>query len=230
MNTEEYRKWLNETCDTPLEAMAAFFDDRIQSYEAHMSRWKAHYARMAELLPENSAVLLDIGCGSGLELDCIFARFPELRVTGIDLSAQMLAKLREKHGNRHLELIREDYFCYELQENAFDVAVSFETLHHYPAAKKRRLFASIRRALKSGGTYLECDYIATSEELERMAFAECARRRKEEKIPDGQYVHFDTPLTIEHEMQAMKEAGFSKVECLGTLLDDEDTAFFRATK
>jgi len=30
-------------------------------------------------------------------------------------------------------------------------------------------------------------------------------------IPDGQFVHFDTPLTEEHEMQILRDAGFTEV-------------------
>lgn len=53
---------------------------------------------MAELLPDGIGTLLDIGCGSGLELDTVFQRFPSLQVTGIDLSEKMLDRLVQKHG------------------------------------------------------------------------------------------------------------------------------------
>ena len=53
---------------------------------------------MAALLPEGCGPLLDLGCGTGLELDRVFARWPELAVTGVDLCAAMLEKLREKQA------------------------------------------------------------------------------------------------------------------------------------
>ena len=30
-----------------------------------------------------------------------------------------------------------------------------------------------------------------------------------------EFYHFDTPLTVEHEREALKEAGFTKIEILG---------------
>ena len=80
----ELKAWLEETRDEPLEAMGTFFDSRISEYEDHMSPWQKHYEWMAQLLPSHAETLLDLGCGSGLELDPIFRRFPNLRVTGVD--------------------------------------------------------------------------------------------------------------------------------------------------
>ena len=42
-------------------------------------------------VPDNPGqAILDLGCGTGLELDALFARFPDLRVTGIDMTEEML--------------------------------------------------------------------------------------------------------------------------------------------
>ena len=231
MDQEELalRNWFLETKDEPLEGMAAFFDKRIEGYEEHMSPWQEHYEWLAKLVPEGTEKLLDIGCGTGLELDKIFARFPQLSVTGVDLSEQMLHKLKEKHKDKDLSLVSANYLTYDLGEACYDVAISFETLHHYEKEKKKEVFARLCRSLKKGGVYLECDYIASSEEIERLCFEECARRRKRDGIPPDTFVHFDTPLTLEHEMQAMREAGFSKVELVGFLADD-NTPMIRAFK
>lgn len=226
----ELKKWLEDTRDVPLEAMAGFFDARIGSYEEHMARWRGHYKWVSELLPEDTETLLDLGCGTGLELDNIYSRFPGLQVTGVDLSGQMLEKLQEKHGHKGIHLILEDYFLFEPEENSYDAVVTFETLHHFPAARKLSLFQKICHCLKPGGIYLECDYIATSQEIEDLTFAECARRRIRDGISEDAFVHFDTPLTLEHEMAAIKAAGFTTVECVGFLSGDNHTAMIRAIK
>lgn len=226
----ELKAWLDDTRDVPLEEMDAFFDARIGDYEEHMARWQPHYRWMAELIPEGTKTLLDIGCGTGLELDHIFERFPALSVTGIDLSREMLAKLVQKHGTRDLTVIRDDYFLYDFGENRYDTVIAFETLHHFTAEKKAGLFAKICRALKPGGVFLECDYIATSQEIEDLVFGECRRRRERDGIEGDVFVHFDTPLTLEHEMQAMRSAGFRSVELVGFLPEDDHTAMIRAIK
>lgn len=226
----DLKQWLEETEGEPLETMGAFFDRRIGSYEEHMSPWKRHYEWLAGLIPPLTRTLLDIGCGTGLELDSIYKKIPELQVTGIDLSAEMLAVLRQKHPHKSLTLIQGDYFLYDFGRNRFDAAVSVETLHHFTAEKKEEIFRKLFRSLMPGGVYLECDYIAASQEIEDMVFSECDRRRRRDGVEPGVFVHFDTPLTVEHEVQAIKRAGFSVVEPLGFLPGDNHTVMIRAIK
>lgn len=227
---QELKKWLDETKDEPLETMAGFFEARIDSYEEHMAQWKGYYQWMAELLPESIETLLDIGCGSGLELDYIFTRFPNLQTVGVDLAKEMLQKLHSKHPDKNLTLVCADYFTYDMGKERFDAVVSFQTLHHYTAKKKEVLFKKIFDCLKPGGVYLECDYIATSQAIEDLTFSECKRRRLRDGIKDDIFVHFDTPLTLEHELDAIKTAGFNAVELVGFLPNDNHTAMIRAIK
>ncbi|HHW00955.1 MAG TPA: class I SAM-dependent methyltransferase [Clostridiaceae bacterium] len=226
----ELKKWLEETKDEPLETMSGFFEARIDSYEEHMARWQGHYKWMAELLPASVESLLDIGCGSGLELDYIFKRFPNLQTVGVDLSKKMLQKLYTKHHDKNLSLVCEDYFTYDMGKERFDAVVAFQTLHHYTIESKEILFKKIFDCLKQGGVYLECDYIATSQEIEDLAFSECRRRRLRDGIKDDAFVHFDIPLTLEHELNAIRTAGFSIVELVGFLPEDNHTAMIRAIK
>ena len=79
-----------------------------------MARWNGAYRSMAERIPDNCGSLLDLGCGTGLELNAILKRFPGLHVTGIDLCEPMLAVLRQKHPSALLTLRCEDYFEAEL--------------------------------------------------------------------------------------------------------------------
>ena len=44
------------------------------------------------------------------------------------------------------------------------------------------------------------------------------------------YVHFDTPLTLDHELLAMREGGFSCVEVVGYIPGDRNTPMLRAIK
>ena len=229
-NTEEFRRWLEATRDEPLESMAGFFDARTEQYEAHMAPWTAQYQWMARELPSGTRPLLDLGCGTGLELDCIFRRLPDLEVTGVDLAGGMLDLLRRKHRDKALTLVQADYFTWEPESGLFDAVVAFETLHHVGAAQKAALFAKIHRWLRPRGVFLECDYVASSPEMEAMAFAECARRRARDGVPENVFVHFDTPLTLEHELEALRAGGFAAVEVLGCLPPDDHTPLLRAVK
>ncbi len=222
------KQWLKSTEDEPLETMSGFFDRRVDSYEDHMRPWRAYYRWLGELIPAQAETLLDLGCGTGLELDEIFRLHPDIRVTGIDLAPGMLARLREKHPERKLTLTVGDYLTVPLAPCAFDVAVAFETLHHFPPETKLGLFRRIFAALRPGGMLLEGDYIAESDEMETYLFQELARRRARQHVPEGTFVHFDTPLTLAHELSLLRQAGFT-AEVLGYRGED-NTPMIRAIK
>ena len=55
---------------------------------------------------------------------------------------------------------------------------------------------------------------AMSDEEEITRRQELLRLRKEQNLPDGEFYHYDTPLTVAHEKEALLDAGFSSVEVL----------------
>ena len=213
----ELKQWLAETRDEPAEDMDGFFATRVDAYEAHMSVWDKAYGRVAELTPGDCGPLLDLGCGTGLELDRIFARWPELAVTGVDLCAAMLEKLRAKHAGRRLELVCADYLTMDLGTAQYGAAVSVESLHHFTPEQKLGLYQKIYSALRPGGFFLEADYIACCEEEEALLRAEGARRRARAHVPEGTFIHFDTPLTLEHELALLQAAGFAGCEAVDSI-------------
>ena len=198
-----------------LEEMTAFFTSRLDLYDEHMLRevpgCRAGYARMAALLPEGTARLLDLGCGTGLELEPIFARFPALRVTGVDLTAAMLDRLRAKFPDRDLTLIRGSYVGMDFGRACYDAAVSFETLHHLEPEEKGALYRRVWEALTPEGVYVECDYIAATAEEEEALRAEHRRLRMEAGAGGDTLYHFDIPCTLENQKVLLEAAGFVQV-------------------
>ena len=146
-----------------------------------------------------------------------FARWPELAVTGVDLCAAMLEKLRAKHAGRRLELRCADYLAMDLGAEQYGAVVSVESLHHFTPEQKLELYKKIHAALRPGGFFLEADYIACCEEEETLLRAESARRRARANIPADVFIHFDTPLTLEHELALLRAAGFSCCEAVDSI-------------
>ncbi len=202
-----------------LEKMTDFFAARIDGYDAHMKRdivgASEFYAYTASLLPDDpQARILDLGCGTGLELEEYFARNPGARVTGIDLSEVMLDALKAKFPDRALTLIQGSYFDVSLGENRYDGAVSVESLHHFPADMKASLYGRLHAALKDGGVFILTDYFAESEELERRYFQEFEAMKAEQAVEADAVYHYDTPLLVEHEMDILRRAGFRDVNAV----------------
>ena len=199
-----------------LEKMDLFFEARISDYDEHMLRdiegAREFYPFTASLLPrQEGARVLDLGCGTGLELEYYFRLAPRALVTGIDLSEGMLAALKEKFPDRNLELIQGSYFDLPLGENRYDAAVSVESLHHFTKEEKLGLYKKLYAALNDGGCFILTDYFADLPEQETFFRRELLRLKAEQGLSNRDFYHYDTPLTFEHEMEALREAGFREV-------------------
>ena len=202
-----------------LERMDDFFAARVNGYDEHMRTTiegaSDFYAYTASLLPaETGARVLDLGCGTGLELEEYFRLNPEADVTGIDLSEEMLKALKEKLPDRRISLVLGSYFDVPFGEKMYDAAVSVESLHHFPAEQKEKLYAKLRASLKDNGFFVLTDYFAESEELEKEYFRNLKQLRAEQGLPEDEFFHYDTPLTADHEIRVLRQAGFSDVQIL----------------
>jgi len=202
-----------------LEKMNDFFAARVDGYDEHMRKdiegSDGFYAYTASLLPRAAgSAVLDLGCGTGLELEEYFSLNPGAKATGIDLSEAMLDALKAKFPDRDLTLVCASYFDVPLGEGRYDAAVSVESLHHFPAEMKASLYGKLHAALKEGGVFVLTDYFAESEELEAEYFRNLAELKKEQGLPDGVFYHYDTPLLVEHETALLREAGFRDVRIL----------------
>ena len=203
-----------------LEEMAAFFDARLEGYDEHMlsniQSARAFYPFTAGQLPkEAGCCVLDLGCGTGLELEEYFRLNPLARVTGIDLAPGMLAKLQEKFPDKALTLVQGSYFVVPFGDCVFDAAVSVESLHHFTIEQKIPLYRKLKQAMKPGGYFILTDYFADTQEQENFCRRELMRLMEAQGIGNDAFYHFDTPLTVAHETEALLTAGFSSVEMLG---------------
>ena len=202
-----------------LERMSDFFENRLDGYDEHMltniESAREFYPFTAECLPmRDGCRILDLGCGTGLELSYYFTLNPTARVTGIDLSQGMLNALSAKFEGKDITLVCDSYFDVPLGEDVFDAVVSVESLHHFTQKEKIPLYEKLCKALKSGGCFVLTDYFALSDEEERMHRIHLEALKAEQGITDDGFYHYDTPLTVAHEVEALTIAGFSSVEVL----------------
>lgn len=215
-----------------LEKMNEFFNKRVDGYEEHqlnvIDGAQEFYPYTAACLPmQEDAEVLDLGCGTGLELDFYFKCNPTAKVTGIDLAESMLKVLEDKFSDKELTTIFGSYFDVPLGEECYDAVVSVESLHHFTKEEKTSLYKKVFQALKHGGYLILTDYFAETDEQEYFYRQELLRLKAEQGISDDEFYHYDTPLTKTHELQALKEAGFTVVE---TMAEWGATATIKAIK
>lgn len=106
--------------------------------------------------------VLDLGCGRGIALRMMAARFPRSRFLGIDYSHEATAWANEQAANDDLTNIR--YTQGDAadidHEDAFDLITTFDAIHDQ--ARPDRVLSNIARALRPDGVYLMQDIHASS--------------------------------------------------------------------
>lgn len=103
--------------------------------------------------------VLEVGVGTGLALPLYAA---EKRITGIDLSAAMLAHARRRVADRRLAsveaLAEMDAEAMSFPDHAFDIAVAMFVASVVP--HPRRLLGEMRRVVRPGGALLFINHFA----------------------------------------------------------------------
>ena len=200
-----------------LDKMDVFFDKKAASYDSHMideMGLNEFYNEIQKCLPHSNKILnfLDLGCGTGLQIEKIFINCPNANITGIDLSSEMLKLLEKKFLDKinQIDLINDSYFDVDFGIEKYDYSISTYSLHHFDIEQKKTLYRRIYIALKEDGIFIEGDYTVNSIEEEKYYFSEYRRICKDNKIENG-YFHYDTPLYFKTQEALLYEAGFKKV-------------------
>ena len=196
-----------------VESTSEFFDGTAHLWDARFgSTYRfLHRATANQIPPTDEAItILDVGCGTGLELEYIFERAPNARITGLDQAPRMLAELHRKYADRHdqISLVQASCLEYPKELSNFDFALSILTLHHFPSKTKRGIYSSIRSSLKETGTYIEGDQMVKPEiEAQSLELFDAWVA----KLPGGRQGewNYDIRLSVETNLRLILDAGFS---------------------
>jgi tRNA (cmo5U34)-methyltransferase len=202
----------------PTEEMAAFFDARAVGYDEYIREqifpdemFAQFYGALSASIGKSDEPrrILDLGCGTGLELEALFQRAPNALITGVDLAERMLDLLRTRYSAHmsQITLVVDSFLTMPLGCQVYDHVLSGLAMHHVLHDTKRELYRKIYAALKPGGTYIEGDSVVPHE-MEGQFIAEyheCAATVP--PAPDGTY-HLDVPFSLQTQESLLQEAGF----------------------
>lgn len=147
----------------PQELFAAMERMTAPMYKHYLTQqWLPVLPDVVSKLNSGGAAL-DVGCGSGLAAIKIAEAFPEARVFGFDRHTGSIERARANARAAGLgeNRVRFDVAdCNQLPHSTFDFITTFEVVHD--AVDPQALVASIRNALRPGGTYMMAEVNASS--------------------------------------------------------------------
>jgi ubiquinone/menaquinone biosynthesis C-methylase UbiE len=96
--------------------------------------------------------VLDVGCGTGTLAVMAARAAPEVKVTGLDADASILARARGKAAGAGLDIAFDEAMSTELPypDGSFDLVLSTLFFHHLPDEAKRDTAAELVRVLRPG--------------------------------------------------------------------------------
>jgi tRNA (cmo5U34)-methyltransferase len=201
-----------------VEEMAAFFDARAAGYDDYMRGTIFPGAMFTQFYQGTSLPIektdeplriLDLGCGTGLELEALFQRVPNALVTGIDLAENMLELLKQRYVARasQITLVVDSFLTMPFERQAYDHIISALSLHHILRDAKRELYAKIHAALRPGGKYVEGDSVVPVDMESQFLDEYYEEVATVPPAADG-YYHIDIPFSIATQRSLLLEAGF----------------------
>lgn len=197
-----------------------FFNEKIDSYDDVHSTYMETKKTLADSLDKNVQRVLDLGAGTGLELIHLFELYPNVEVTVIDITENMLSELKKRSFANHVTTICGDFFEVEFGDE-YDAVISTSALHHFKKEEKEILYKKVYNCLKENGQFINCDKIALTEKIQEEQLYEL-----EHNIEN--YKHIDTPLTVENECEVLKRVGFKEIEA--NHVDKEDYNLIKARR
>jgi SAM-dependent methyltransferase len=160
---------------------------------------------LAELVPIDGRVVVDVGCGTGALVRWLTSRGAE--AVGVEIEPGTLARAREQEPAGAERYVEGGGEALPLDDDFADVVVFGQSLHHVPAASMDGALAEAARVARPGGTVYVQEPVAQGEffELLRMvddetevrALAQAALRRAGDAgLRLEREVSFDAPVAL----------------------------------
>lgn len=155
---------------------------------------------LALMAPRDGDRILDLGTGNGYIAFELAKRYPRIRVSGLDIAIESIAKdaeLARERGLGNLEFLPYDGGRFPFDDASFALIASRYALHHFPDI--RASLGEISRVTAQGGRFILSDPLSLDED--EAGFIDEIQALRQ----DG-HVHFYRRREIE---DLCREAGFA---------------------
>jgi SAM-dependent methyltransferase len=142
---------------TPGPLAARKYGD-ADGYDAYMGGWSAalspRFLDVVRLPPP--ATVVDVGCGTGNLLAAVAARYPTARLIGVDPSASLLRKARQRPDLGGASFVEGYAESLPLAAGSADGTLSMLVLQEFP--DRQGALREMRRVTRPGGVVAACQW------------------------------------------------------------------------
>jgi tRNA (cmo5U34)-methyltransferase len=182
-------------------------------------------SKAASIYNHDAKTIMDLGCGGGNYIVKLTTLLPNVNVTLVDISSNMLnvAKSRvQKMISGEVQILQSDFREAVFENNDYDIITAATTLHHLRTEEEWELvFTKIYQALKPGGSFWISDIII-DEQVEMDQFMNkgwfnwIENTHGMDKLihTKEQFQREDTPQTLNFQLDLMKKVGFKTTHIL----------------
>ncbi|OWK71868.1 trans-aconitate 2-methyltransferase [Pedobacter sp. AJM] len=166
--------------------------------------------------------ILDVGAGTGLMSAFFQEKYPDAKITLVDISQDMLKKAKERFvGNENISFLNADFATIDLPENHYDLVVSGLAIHHLPDELKQQLFGKIAKTLKSDGWLINADQVLGETDLAEKIYTENWKNHvkqhpnltEDEKQSAFDRIKVDMMASLNNQLKWLEEAGLQNANC-----------------
>jgi tRNA (cmo5U34)-methyltransferase len=137
--------------------------------------------------------ILELGTGTGETARRVLVAYPEARLTGIDVSEEMLAAARVSLPPENIDELLVQGIEDPLPDGPFDLVISALTVHHLDASGKADLFGRLAHVVRRGARFVMGDVVVPSDPRDAVT----------PLSPD-----YDLPSSTDDLLRWLREAGF----------------------
>ena len=167
------------------------------------------FAVLFEVLPTHPRRVLDLGTGDGYTLGLLQGVHPGIEAVGVDFSAEMLGRARERFaGDDKIEILEHDLDDpLPMSWGRFDVVVSSFAIHHCVDERKRALYGEVFELLEPRGTFANLEHVASPTPELHLEFLRAINYTPEQDDPSNKL------LDVEIQLRWLRDIGFADVDC-----------------
>lgn len=181
------------------------------------------YGAVFGLLPfekDQPVRVLDLGAGTGLLGGMVAEKFPETRITLVDVSGEMLEVARRRFASDSARFsFRVMDYAGEEEWGEYEIVVSALSIHHLEDPDKSKVFHRAFESLSPGGAFVNADQVlGATPEIKERYHEYWLRQAREAGVAEQdlnaalERMKEDKSAALDSQLAWLKEAGFDPVD------------------